>query len=121
MSYHGPQVLVKDKEKKWNTGTRDTANLFAPKSNLDAEHEMTDYDLQKAVNQQRKMKSSKKSMNAKSVLGNEYGANQEVAQAMRERERKEALELERMLEDELAGGDQKQDSIDHDVEADVFA
>lgn len=50
MANHGRQVIMKEKEKKWNTGTKDNMNLFTPKSNVDVEHEMSDYDLQKAIN-----------------------------------------------------------------------
>jgi len=41
-------MFVKEKEKKWNTGTRDTANLFKPKTfydKVDLENEMSDYEM----------------------------------------------------------------------------
>ena len=50
MNYHGPQVYTKEKEKKWNTGVKDTASLFTQKTNVGGEFEISDYDLQKAVN-----------------------------------------------------------------------
>jgi hypothetical protein len=53
LSNHGAQVYRKQPEKKWNTGTIDAVNLFSKKE------QASDVELQKAVNQQRKLKSKK--------------------------------------------------------------
>ena len=77
----------------------DAVNLFSKKE------QASDVELQKAVNQQRKLKTKKAQAVHVQNQDEDTAAYARTINAMREKERQEALELERLMSDEDFAGE----------------